>query len=110
MALGGDHVGHGAESAEGREIHDVVDDLEQPSRELVDDLDEILGLLAQVGQADAEEDGKKQHLQDFALGKGVDHRGRHDVHEEVHVDIFLALPAKSSTLAISFWLDCILAA
>ncbi len=26
------------------------------------------------------------------------------------VDIFLALPAKSSTLAISFWLDCILAA
>jgi len=82
---------NGAECAEWREIHDVMDDFEQASGKLVDDAYQAARPLAQVGQGDAEQDGKKQHLQDLALGKGLHHRGRHDVHEEFHGGHLLGL-------------------
>ena len=39
--------------------------------------------LAQEGRGGAEQDREQQDLEDVALGEGVDHRGRDDLHQEI---------------------------
>ena len=49
------------------------------------------GAVAALLQGEPAEDGNQQHLQDFTLGKGVEHRGGHDVQQEVHHALLVRL-------------------
>ena len=69
-----DGEGHRAERADRRHLHDDADDREQHVRRLLDHVEHQRAAAAELVQAEAEQDGDQQHLQDLALGEGVDDR------------------------------------
>ena len=52
-------------------------------RNLLDEIEHRLALVTRGGQRKAEQDGDQQHLQDVALGKGVDEGVGNDVEDEL---------------------------
>jgi len=84
QAVLADSERHGAESAEGGEVHDHVNHAEKAVTELIQDLHQGLGLFPQMGQGQTEEHGEQQHLDNFPLGEGVHHAVGDNVHEEIH--------------------------
>jgi hypothetical protein len=74
---------HGAEGTDGRQLHDVVDDAEEHVRALLDHVEHQRAAAAETVQRKAEQHRDQQHLQDLALGEGVDQRVGNDVQDEV---------------------------
>jgi hypothetical protein len=78
-----DRIGHGAEHAERGEPHDQPHRPEQHGRDGVDQRSNALALFAaDQSEADAEDDGEKQHLQHVVTRQRVERGGRDDVDEE----------------------------
>ena len=67
-----DRVGHRAERADRRRLHDDGDDAEHGVRDFVDEGAHRVAALAQRHQREAEQDREQQHLQDVALREGAD--------------------------------------
>ena len=78
-----DRIGDRAEHAERREANDQPHHPEQHGRYRVDHRTDALALFAaDQGEADAEQDGEKQHLQHVVARQRIKRGGRDDVHEE----------------------------
>src|ERR1035437_1391373 len=73
---------HGAECADGRELHDDGDDFEQPAGDGVDDLHHQLALL-KGRERDSEQDGDEENLQDLAAGEGAHDGIGNDVEQKI---------------------------
>jgi hypothetical protein len=80
---------HGAERPEWCNFHDDGDHAEQRVRSLIDDAEQCLAACSECLQAEGEQDGEKQHLQDLALGEGADHGVGNDVHQELQRALLL---------------------
>jgi len=78
-----DGVGHDAEGAYGRRLHDDGDDAEEGAAEIIDERAHHMPALAQHHQRETEQDGDEQHLQDVALGECADHRVGNDMEDEL---------------------------
>jgi hypothetical protein len=76
-------VGHGAEHADGRELHDEARVLKHRLRDAVEEEQRRFSPLAHAGQGDAEEAREHHHWQKVALRRVLDQvRGEH-VHGDV---------------------------
>ena len=76
-------IGHRAESAEGRDFHDDIDDAEDAMRHIVDKGEQGLAARAERHQGEAEQNGEQQHLEDIALGESADDAVRDDVENKI---------------------------
>ena len=74
---------HRAERPDRRDLHDDPDHAEQGVRCLVDHVEQRLAALAERLQAEREQDGEEQHLQDLARRERADDRVGNDVHQEL---------------------------
>src|SRR5450830_537540 len=82
-AVFADGEGHRAEGTDRGDLHDDIDHAEDGAAGLVDQLGDRAAFFTQQRQREAEQDGDQQHLQDVALGEGIDDGVRDDVHHEV---------------------------
>ena len=78
-----DRIGHRAEGADGRGLHDDADDAEGRVSRIVEKDAQPLGLLADRHQREAEEDGDEQHLQDLPLREGAEDGVRDHAEQKV---------------------------
>ena len=85
-----DGEGHRTEGADGGDLHDDSDDVEQHMREFLDEVEHHRAAAAELVQRKAEQHREQQHLQDLTLGKGVHHRGGDHMQQEVHGALHLA--------------------
>ncbi len=84
QALRGDGAGNRAEDAERGKAHHVVGDSEHHVHHFVHGIDQRTGgLVVQVAEGQAEEDGEDEDLQDFVAGHGFHDALREDVGDEV---------------------------
>ncbi len=83
QAVAADGKGHCAESSDGRQTHQDIDDAEHSVRKSTDQVDDGLRTRAGHRQRKAEQDRKQQHLQNVAFGESVDHGIGNDVHHKV---------------------------
>ena len=78
-----DRERHRPERADRSEAHDDSDDTEQDVGRFIEHLDERPSLFAELGERQAEQHGKQQHLQNLPLGKRAYDRIRDNVHQVI---------------------------